>query len=160
MATIVIYVETSVWSGWLADDAPDIQRLTRRFLDDCRRHPEVELVTSDAVLNELLQAPTNKRDRLLDLVRDFNPTNLAPNDFVDDLADAYIERRAMPKAKRGDALHAAFANVYDADFLVSWNYRHLVNERKRQIVRMVNALMGYNRSVAIVTPPEVFEDEF
>jgi hypothetical protein len=56
-----------------------------------------------------------------------------------------------------DARHVAIATVGQVDVLVSWNYRHLVNRRRREAFNGVNAIMGY-RPIDIVSPPEVFDD--
>jgi hypothetical protein len=38
--------------------------------------------------------------------------------------------------------------------LVSWNFRHLVNRRRRALINEVNALMGHP-GIEILAPPEV-----
>jgi hypothetical protein len=75
-----------------------------------------------------------------------------------DLADAYARHGAIPPGKRADAVHAAVATVHEMDALVSWNYRHMVNYARRQKINAVNQMMGYNKRIEIVTPPEVDPD--
>ena len=53
-----------------------------------------------------------------------------------------------------DALHVAIAVATRQDILVSWNFRHLVNRRRRALVNEVNILTGYP-SIEILAPPEV-----
>jgi len=53
-----------------------------------------------------------------------------------------------------DAYHIAVAVLNDMDFLSSWNFRHLVRRRTRDIVRMVNTMNGL-RQVEIMTPAEI-----
>jgi len=53
-----------------------------------------------------------------------------------------------------DALHVATAGAARQDMLVSWNFRHLVNQRRRDLVNEVNRLAGYPPS-EILAPPEV-----
>jgi hypothetical protein len=52
----------------------------------------------------------------------------------------------------------AIATVGRLDVLASWNYRHLVNRRRRRAFNGVNALQGY-RAIEIISPPEVFHVE-
>jgi hypothetical protein len=65
----------------------------------------------------------------------------------------------IPAAKLADRLYVAIATVAEIDMLVSWNYRHLVNVRRREKVNAANLFAGYTKPLEIVTPPEVLEDE-
>ncbi len=49
----------------------------------------------------------------------------------------------------------AAAIVNDLDALVSWNYRHLVNIRRREEFHRISVMNGYYKALQIVTPPEV-----
>ncbi len=53
-----------------------------------------------------------------------------------------------------DALHVAVAVVTRQDIFVSWNFRHLVNRRRRALVNEVNVLMSHP-PIEILAPPEV-----
>jgi hypothetical protein len=53
-----------------------------------------------------------------------------------------------------DALHVAIAVAARQDILVRWNFRHLVNRRRRALVNEVNIVAGYP-SIEILAPPEV-----
>jgi predicted nucleic acid-binding protein len=154
-----IYVETSVWSHWFAEDSPEAQTETRRFLRKCRDPgSSVELLVGDIVLAELSRAPDGKDLLLRGLVGEFAPTVLFGSDEAEELAQAYVAHGAMPPRKIADALHAAYATVNHVDILASWNYRHLVNVARRQRIQAINSLLGYNTVLEIITPPEVFED--
>jgi predicted nucleic acid-binding protein len=154
-----IYVETSVWSHWFAEDAPEARKATRIFLERCRELAgEVQLLVGELVIIEVSRAPGGKNLELGALIREFNPVVLAETAAVGELARAYVAHGAMPPSKPADAMHAAFATVHGADILTSWNYRHLVNWARRRKLLAVNALMEYTRQLEIVTPPEVFYD--
>ena len=60
----------------------------------------------------------------------------------------------MPADPVGDALHLALASVHKADYLVTWNCRHLANANKFDHIRRVNALLGL-AVPALVTPLEL-----
>ena len=154
-----IYVETSVWSHWFADDAPERQEETRAFLRRCQRTgPVVELFVSSLVVEELSASPPEKAARLLGLVEQYGPSILSPGEGVEQLSTAYARLGAIPGSKVSDAFHAAIATVRGMDALVSWNYRHLVSMVRRQKINAVNAMMGYNKALEILAPPEVFAD--
>jgi hypothetical protein len=46
-----------------------------------------------------------------------------------------------------DAYHIAIADIHEMDFLLSWNFKHIVRRKTRDIVKMVNTL---NRQVEAV----------
>jgi len=160
MRTLKLYIETSVWSHWYADDAPERQEATMEFFRACgTRRDKVVTYISGFVLDELQQAPEDLAADLVSLVDEQGAILLRPTTDVLDLADAYAVHGALPRARRADRLHAAMATVAEMDMLVSWNYRHLVNVSRRERINSVNRLVGYAKRLEIVSPPEVFEDE-
>ena len=79
-------------------------------------------------------------------------------DDVEWLAKKYVDAGAVPLAYSEDAYHIALAVLADADFLLSWNFRHIVNFRRIPLYNAVNAINGY-RQIAICSPLEVVENE-
>lgn len=71
-----------------------------------------------------------------------------------DLANEYIAGRIFSPRQIEDALHVAAAVTSGIGILVSWNFRHLVNLRRRGMVLAINARLDYP-VVEIVSPPEV-----
>jgi len=53
-----------------------------------------------------------------------------------------------------DALHVAAAVLTRQDVLLSWNFKHLVNRRRRARINEYNISVGLP-AVEIVAPPEV-----
>jgi hypothetical protein len=92
---------------------------------------------------------------LIQLVERLRPAVLRIAPGVIELSAAYARHGAIPAKKESDARHAAMATIHEMDALVSWNYRHLVNYDRRRKINIVNVMMGYNKGVEIVTPPEV-----
>jgi hypothetical protein len=64
------------------------------------------------------------------------------------------ERGVFSPATLDDALHVALAVVSRRDVLVSWNFRHLVNRRRRALINEVNIQLGFP-TIEIVAPPEL-----
>ncbi|MEK7794111.1 MAG: hypothetical protein AAB353_06260 [Candidatus Hydrogenedentota bacterium] len=71
-----------------------------------------------------------------------------------DLAQAYVHRGAFSPASMDDATHVAAAAIGNFDIIVSWNFKHLVNRRRRAMVAAVNIDLGFP-SIEILAPPEV-----
>ena len=130
-----VYVETTIPSFYytLRTDAESVARMhwTRHwwatYADSCT------LTTSAAVIDEL-QMGTGERtaDRIALLA---NATLLPITDEVIQIAQAYIDRCVMPRDPEGDALHLALASYHKADFLLTWNCKHLANANKFQHIR-------------------------
>ncbi len=70
------------------------------------------------------------------------------------LAREYVKKGAVPPDYPADSLHVALATVNGIDYLLSWNFQHLVRVRTRKIVDMVNVSLGYPE-LGILTPAEL-----
>ncbi len=70
------------------------------------------------------------------------------------LAQEYLWRGIFSPATIEDALHVAITVVNRRDILVSWNFRHLVNRRRRALINEANVLAGYP-TIEILSPPEL-----
>jgi len=71
---------------------------------------------------------------LLDKVR-----RLVINREVFEVAGAYVAEKLMPgPAGVGDNLHLALASYHGAEFLLTWNIRHLANLNKLRHLEVIN----------------------
>jgi len=154
MHKLSVYVETSVWSQAFTEDAPDLRRATERFLDEAREG-RYDLFVSDVVMDEIARAPEEKSERLRGLVAELDPVCLELNEESILLSQEFLRVGAVPPAKADDARHVAVALTSGLDVLVSWNYRHLVNVRRRELFHQVGVMNGFYKAIQIVTPPEV-----
>ncbi len=75
------------------------------------------------------------------------------------LADAYLRHQVVPAKKRDDALHVAYATVFEMDVLLSWNFKHLANIRREARFTVVNQAEGWWHSPRVVSPLEVQDEE-
>ena len=153
-----IYIETTVWSFALADDAPDYRADTEEFLDRCRRRV-FEPFISDLVLEEIGHAEPPLREHLEKLVADVRPTLFTLSERALALADAFLAAGVVPPSKPDDAGHVAAAFDRRLDVLVSWNFRHIANVRRAEKFNAVAVLEGYHHEVRIVSPSEVLYAE-
>jgi hypothetical protein len=117
------------------------------------RITEIDAVTSDLARREL--EATNGPLRRAELLKLLGQVRVLPNDAqTEQLAGRYLEAGVFSRAMINDALHVASAVLNEQDVLVSWNFRHLVNRRRRALVNQVNASAGF-QAVEILAPPEV-----
>jgi hypothetical protein len=153
-----IYVETSVWSFALADDAPDYRAATEEFLACCREGVFAPFI-SPLVPEEISRAESPLRERLEELIADVRPTLFALSDRAVALADAFLAAGVVPIGKPEDAGHVAAAFDQGLDVLVSWNFRHIANIRRAERFNAVAVLHGHHHVLRIVSPSEVLYAE-
>ncbi len=84
---------------------------------------------------------------MLEEINKLLPLELAPSVESEQLAGDYIKAGVLPAKKRDDARHVAI--------VVSWNHRHLANDRKKQLFNAVNRLAGREQVLLIHTPFEI-----
>lgn len=73
---------------------------------------------------------------------------------ITDLANEYVSRNIIPQKHSVDAVHIAIAVFNGMNYLVSWNFKHMVKVKTREQVMLVNSLLGYP-ILDIVAPPEL-----
>ncbi len=59
-----------------------------------------------------------------------------------ELAGSYLAEEVFAPKDYNDALHVAVAVLTRQDILLSWNFKHLVNRRRRARVNDVNVVRG------------------
>ena len=162
MKKIKIYLDTSVINFLYADDVPEFRKITEEFFAYVKEGERFEVYVSDVVINEINKTDDQgKKQKLLSVIESYELTKL-PNDRdveIGDLAGIYLNKGVIPRSKIEDALHIAYAVVFEMDVLLSWNFRHLANIKREREVLLVNMENGYNYPIRIVTPMEVdYED--
>jgi hypothetical protein len=75
-----------------------------------------------------------------------------------DLANEYISEKVVGQTSFADCLHIALATIYRADFLVSWNFKHIVNIQRISGYNSINIKNGY-KQLEIRSPREFIKYE-
>jgi predicted nucleic acid-binding protein len=148
-----LYLDTSVFGALFDEGDQERVALTRAVLRRLRHSP-YETFIGTPVYEEIGLAPPHIRRALEHHVADLSPTLIEEGVPSLRLTEAYMAARLVPPPKRNDARHIALATVADLDAIVSWNFRDMVNIRKKRIVHQVNAKFGY-RLIDIISPLEV-----
>jgi tryptophan 2,3-dioxygenase len=68
----------------------------------------------------------------------------ATNEAVN-LATEYIEEKVVGQTSFADCLHIALANINRADYLISWNFKHIVNVQRIIGYNSINIKNGYKQ---------------
>ena len=144
------YLDTSVPSAYYDNEKPERQEQTKEFWKNLKNH---EVLISELTVDELEQVEDDDfKKKLLNLVSKYKVLKI--NKKVEDLAEEYIKEKIVPGRFKNDAIHIAVAVINNVEFLVSWNFKHLVNIKTRQMVNLVNAKNGYE-NIEIIAPPEL-----
>ena len=148
MLVPVLYLDNSVIGGYFDDEWRDATRELWRQMEA----GQYRFLTSAVTADELSTAP----ERVCDLFADTFPAEalLGITAESERLAAAYMERHILPPRYTDDARHVAVCTVTQLEYLVSWNFRHLVNVEREKGFNAVNLLQGY-RPIRIVNPLEL-----
>ncbi len=96
---------------------------------------------SPAVVAEILGTRDEQtKEKLLGLVLDYPQLELSPE--IERIANGYIGQKIIPPNYATDAFHIAVASYYKADFLVTWNCRHLADGHRRKKIKLFNTSAG------------------
>jgi predicted nucleic acid-binding protein len=147
---VKVYLDTSVISALFDDRNPERKQLTEEFL---RQADRFEVSISELTGAEVGRTPdAGLRRQMQDVAARF-PVFPAAAD-ADRLAREYVKHGAVPSDYAEDAYHIALAVTSGADFLLSWNSKHIVRRKTRDVVQMVNTLQGFG-PLEIMTPAEL-----
>ena len=148
-----IYIDTSVFGGYF--DEEFTEHTVPLF--DRLRNNEFTLLFSTVTQDELEGAP----EKVKELVKSLKPEYtdfLDTNDEVVNLALEYISEKVVGRTSYADCLHIALATINHADFLVSWNFKHIVNVDRIRGYNSINIKNGY-KQLEIRSPREFEKHE-
>ena len=126
MRRLKLYLETSVWNFYFADDAPEKRDITRQFFEQIQRG-EQDIFISEIVFREIARASAEKQTLLLELIAKYQPKELEMSEESVQLATTYIQEIALPERAIEGARHVAIATVHEMDALIRWNLKHIAN---------------------------------
>ena len=147
--TLKLYIDTSVWN-FIFESERENSKTTNDFLNFSLKHDYL-LVISNLVISEVSKANDIRRKELSSLIERHKPLLIYTNEEVTFLADLYIKEKLIPERFRDDAIHIATATVNHCDFLVSWNFKHIVKASTIKGVHSINFKEGYG-IIEIVSP--------
>ena len=163
MKKLRIYLDTSIINFIFADDAPDKRDRTLEFFEKFVKAGIYDVYISSVVITEIEETPdVEQRERLLKAITASNLRMLDNRQMQEEislLVEAYFKSGVVPRIKVEDAFHIATATVHEFDILLSWNFRHMSNVHRELRVNAVNAQMGYNKPLRMLTPLGVINDE-
>ena len=144
-----LYLDTSVFGGFFDDEfsehtIPLFERISKG---------EFILIYSTITQEELENAPTQVKTLVTNLKTEFTEYVELHEEAVE-LATSYIQENVVGKTSFADCLHIALATLNNADYLVSWNFKDIVNSRRIIGYNSVNFDLQYP-SVKILSPQSI-----
>jgi len=153
MKKLLLYIDTSVLGGLFDTEEPNRVNTLERLLQLIKDRV-YEGFISFLTLEEILKAPQEIQNKLKDKISASRLQILGETEECIELATAYVNDKIIPIGYRNDARHIAIGVFHEVDFIVSWNYKHMVNITVRRLINSTNLKMGY-KPVEIISPEEV-----
>ncbi|MDR9443005.1 MAG: PIN domain-containing protein [Schleiferiaceae bacterium] len=148
-----IYLDTSVFGG-LHDE--EFEEFTKPLFERIK-NSEFEIIYSNVTEQELENAPERIKATTKLLPED--STEFVKSDIeTANLAKKYIEEGVVGATSYADCLHIALATKHNANILVSWNFKHIVNVLRIMGYNSVNTAEGY-KPIDIRSPRELLNYE-
>ncbi|MGD2035719.1 MAG: hypothetical protein PVF73_11715 [Bacteroidales bacterium] len=147
-----IYIDTSVIGGCFDEE---FEEWSNRLLDELISGLKIAII-SDITYREVELAPKSVQDKLFSIPTKYREDIMTDNE-VEELANNYVEAKAVSQKFYEDALHIANATIQKADIVVSWNFKHIVNLDRIRKYNAVNLMFGYS-AIEIRTPREILKE--
>ncbi len=150
-----IYIDTSVFGGHFDEE---FKEHTIPLFDRIKAG-EFIILYSTVTQDELENAPEKVKELVISLSSDITEF-IETTDKAIELATEYISEKVVGKTSFADCLHIALATINRADFLVSWNFKHIVNIERIRGYNSINIKNGY-KQLEIRSPREFekYEDD-
>lgn len=146
-------MDTSVYGGFFDDE---FQEFTKPLFDRIN-NGEFTILFSTLLEGELRLAPKKVRD-LVDAIDNENFGFIIETDSTVELATKYISEKVVGQTSYSDYLHIALATKNQADLLISWNFKHIVNIDRIRGYNSINIKNGY-KQLEICSPRDLMDYE-
>ncbi|TXD82217.1 type II toxin-antitoxin system VapC family toxin [Subsaximicrobium wynnwilliamsii] len=148
-----IYLDTSIFGGLHDEEFKDY---TEPLFERVKKS-EFEIIYSNVTEQELENAPDRIRATVELLPKD--STVYVKSDIESaNLAKKYIDEGVVGPTSYADCLHIAMATIHNANILISWNFKHIVNVVRIVGYNSVNIAEGY-KPIDIRSPRELMTYE-
>jgi predicted nucleic acid-binding protein len=122
---------------------------------DLVQKDKYEIYISNIVLEEIALNSKKYQEKLNKLIKKFKPIVLFQNRDIEILAHAYTENAFKERKKYDvicDSFHAAIAIAANINYMVSYNYRNLLNITIQEHLKSVNIIAGFTNTTMILPP--------
>jgi len=121
------------------------------------KNGEIICVYSDLCEFELENAPDEVKEHFLSLDKD-NIEFVEITEEINQLAEEYIKEKVVGETSIDDCRHIACATLNKVDYLISWNFKHIVNVFRIRGYNSINIKNGQIQ-LDIRSPKEIISNE-
>jgi hypothetical protein len=124
----IAYIETTIVSYLVARPSSDLvlsahQQVTREWWGNERMN--YHCIASEEVVREAMLGDTGMAQARIKVLEEVQIVGITAE--VEAMAATFMATGALPPTMRPDATHLAAATLSGADYLLTWNCRHLAN---------------------------------
>ncbi len=148
-----IYLDTSVFGGYFETE---FETWTKILFNQITNN-EFIVLYSYLTNIEISYAPKQVQ-LLVKSIPTKNTELISYSDSAIELAALYIKEKVVGLTSISDCIHIALATIHNADVLVSWNFKHIVNIDRIRGYNTVNLNNGF-KVLDIRTPTEILNYE-
>jgi len=152
-----VYIETSFISYLTARPSSNITLLARQQAAHAvwaLQRKQYDAFISALVLDEITQGDVQAAQRRVQACDSATLLEIAKDS--DELAKRLIARHVIPETEPEDALHIAIATVTHMDFILSFNFSHMVGAEAKFSLQTAIAKLGYKPPL-LVTADDLLE---
>ncbi|MFP4459448.1 MAG: type II toxin-antitoxin system VapC family toxin [Candidatus Zixiibacteriota bacterium] len=146
-----IYIDTSVFGGCFDEEFSEHTLPLFKKIQE----GSFSILFSSLTEAELEKAPNHVKDFVRSISNEFIEYLEVTEDAIE-LANEYINENIVGKTSYADCLHIAIATINRADFLISWNFKHIVNIQRIRGYNSINIKNGYK--LLEIRSPREFEN--
>ena len=147
---IKIYLDTSVISCLQAPETPERMADSLCLWEDLKSGI-YDVYISNITIDEINDCPEPKRSFMLNELKSISLTVIEAETKVDDLAQEFIQLGILKEKCIDDCKHIATALLVKCDIIVSWNFKHIVNDKTIEGVKIISKTKGFD-SIKIYCP--------
>ncbi len=142
-----VYIETSVISYLTAKPSRDLiiaahQKITYDWWHKYKH--QFDCFISQFVIDEVSKGDSLAASKRLNSISKLPSLDYSP--LIDDLAKNYIKLFGFPEKSKLDAYHLSIAVIFEMDYLLSWNCKHISN------AVISNKINDYNSKHSLFIP--------
>lgn len=152
-----VYLDTSVISHLWQLDAPEKMQETLALWERFKSG-RFDVYISQVTIEEMNECSEEKKQKLGNYLNEIKYTILNLSETAIGIGQQIIELEILKEKSRDDANHIGIAVANQLDYIISWNFKHMVNVKTVNGVRAITSLRNY-KSIDLVAPTYFLEEE-
>lgn len=143
------YFDTSIFGGFYDEEFI----IETNLVFEKVKSGEIICLYTEICEEELKNAPS-RVTKLFNNLTVKQKEKIHLNEEILELANEYITQKVVGETSLYDCIHIASATLHQADALISWNFKHIVNSNRIKGYNHVNSQRGLAH-ISIKSPREI-----